>query len=51
MRTHLTSLDRFWSHVDPCRTDGCAVWLGHLNAKGYDGFSRWYADRPSTLKE
>lgn len=29
------SAPRFWSKVDPCRTDGCALWLGALNNKGY----------------
>lgn len=26
---------RFWSHVDPCRTDGCALWLGGRTSDGY----------------
>lgn len=30
---------RFWSRVDPCRTDGCAVWLGPLGSTGYGSFS------------
>lgn len=29
---------RFWSHVDPCRTDGCALWLGSLHWNGYGSF-------------
>lgn len=27
--------ERFWAKVDPCRTDGCMVWLGALNSNGY----------------
>lgn len=33
-----TPLQRFWSHVDPCRTDGCMVWIG-ASFKGYGQFS------------
>lgn len=29
---------RFWSHVDPCRTDGCALWLGSRTPSGYGSF-------------
>ncbi len=29
--------DRFWSKVDPCRTDGCAIYLGAL-INGYGKF-------------
>ncbi len=35
MRTHLTLEERFWSHVDPCRTDGCAVWTKGFTTNGY----------------
>ncbi len=37
-RRMLTLEQRFWNRVDPCRTDGCAVWLG---AK-LDGYGRFY---------
>lgn len=30
--------ERFWSKVDPCRTDGCAIWLGTHQAHGYGKF-------------
>ena len=30
--------ERFWAKVDPCRTDGCMVWIAHLNKKGYGRF-------------
>ena len=29
---------RFWQRVDPCRTDGCAVWVGTLTSTGYGSF-------------
>lgn len=28
----------FWAKVDPCRTDGCALWLGSTNRDGYGTF-------------
>ncbi len=35
----LTPEDRFWSYVDPCRTDGCAVWVGKWKSThGYGQF-------------
>lgn len=30
-------LEAFWSHVDPCRTDGCALWVAAIE-KGYGVF-------------
>lgn len=30
--------ERFWCKVDPCRTDGCALWLGVTNGSGYGQF-------------
>lgn len=30
--------ERFWSKVDPCRTDGCALWVGAINRGGYGAF-------------
>lgn len=33
-----TRVERFWARVDPCRTDGCALWLGRLNRDGYGAF-------------
>lgn len=33
-----TTEQRFWSYVDPCRTDGCALWLG-ATTNGYGNFS------------
>ncbi len=30
--------ERFWSHVDPCRTDGCALWLAQVDPNGYGRF-------------
>lgn len=36
-------LAAFWSKVDPCRTDGCALWLGSLNESGYGWF--WNGER------
>lgn len=27
-------IERFWAKVDPCRTDGCAIWVGALS-NGY----------------
>ena len=32
-----TREQRFWSKVDPCRTDGCMVWVG----KKVDGYGRF----------
>ncbi len=29
---------RFWNKVDPCRSDGCATWLGAHNPNGYGVF-------------
>ena len=26
---------RYWARVDPCRTDGCYLWLGLTNQRGY----------------
>ncbi len=37
MYSQPTRLERFWSHVDPCRTDGCAVWL-RPTGDGYGSF-------------
>lgn len=36
-KTHarLSLMERFWTKVDPCRTDGCALWLGALTKEGY----------------
>ncbi len=34
-----TAEARFWALVDPCRTDGCALWLGKLNDGGYGRFT------------
>jgi hypothetical protein len=31
-------LIRFWRHVDPCRTDGCMLWIGKLTTGGYAQF-------------
>ena len=28
---------RFWAKVDPCRTDGCMIWIGALTT-GYGSF-------------
>ncbi len=33
-----TPEQRFWSKVDPCRTDGCALWLAYVNPNGYGHF-------------
>lgn len=33
-----TETERFWAKVDPCRTDGCIVWLGAKNSNGYGNF-------------
>lgn len=33
-----TPEERFWMKVDPCRTDGCAVWLGAIASNGYGLF-------------
>ena len=30
---------RFWSQVDPCRTDGCALFMGSLRKDGYGRFA------------
>lgn len=30
---------RFWSKVDPCRTDGCYLWVGSFSRAGYGHFS------------
>lgn len=32
----------FWSKVDPCRTDGCAIWLGTRDKRGYGHFGVGY---------
>lgn len=37
-RINGTPEERFWAKVDPCRTDGCAIWLGGLNTDGYGSF-------------
>lgn len=31
--------ERFWEKVDPCRTDGCALWLGARTPGGYGSIS------------
>ncbi len=33
-----TPLEYFWAHVDPCRTDGCAVWVASFFHNGYGHF-------------
>src|SRR3990167_712477 len=33
-----TPEERFWTKVDPCRTDGCALWLGSTTKNGYGKF-------------
>ena len=38
MPIKLTADERFWSKVDPCRTDGCALWLANTGSKGYGFF-------------
>ena len=35
MQFKRTPLDRFWRHVDPCRTDGCALWIGSRDTTGH----------------
>lgn len=30
--------ERFWSKVDPCRSDGCALWIGAVQSNGYGSF-------------
>lgn len=30
---------RFWNRVDPCRTDGCALYLGPTSESGYGYFA------------
>lgn len=35
IRINGTPEQRFWAKVDPCRTDGCAVWIGALESRGY----------------
>ncbi len=37
-RKPIDPLVRFWRYVDPCRTDGCAIWTGHINHGGYGYF-------------
>lgn len=39
MRWKLTPEERFWSKVDPCRTDGCMVWVSTMYINGYGMFS------------
>lgn len=29
---------RFWTRIDPCRTDGCMIWTGGLDSHGYGQF-------------
>lgn len=36
-----TDYTRFWSKVDPCRTDGCILFQGRCNPSGYGVF--WLA--------
>lgn len=36
---HVTPEQRFWRQVDPCRTDGCAVWVGYVLPDGYAQFN------------
>lgn len=36
MDEHATQ--RFWAKVDPCRTDGCALFLAGATGKGYAQF-------------
>ncbi len=31
----MTTEERFWAKVDPCRTDGCALWMGATGKNGY----------------
>lgn len=37
-RINGTPEERFWAKVDPCRTDGCALWLGAISKDGYGNF-------------
>ncbi len=34
----LSAEQRFWRHVDPCRTDGCALFLTSISDTGYGVF-------------
>ncbi len=34
----------FWAKVDPCRTDGCAVWLGAKTKQGYGNFGIYHGN-------
>ncbi len=36
--TYEQRLKAFWQKVDPCRTDGCAIWLGGKTVRGYGVF-------------
>lgn len=38
MQPKLTPEQRFWSKVDPCRTDGCFLWVGSTYPAGYGAF-------------
>ena len=38
MQTNLTLDVEFWKRVDPCRTDGCAIWVGGRSAE----YGRFY---------
>ncbi len=38
MQSKLTPEQRFWNKVDPCRTDGCAIWMARI----HDGYGRFY---------
>lgn len=43
MRIKLTPEQRFWSKVDPCRTDGCMLYLSPVTSAGYGLF--WFNRR------
>ena len=47
MRIYPTPEQRFWSKVDPCRTDGCWIWCGWTDRKG--GYALFYAETQTVL--
>ena len=38
MRPKSNIQQRFWKNIDPCRTDGCMLWVGKTTTGGYAQF-------------
>lgn len=45
--TFLGDVARFWALVD--RSDGCWIWIGECNNKGYGRFNLWHDNRRTRI--